>query len=87
MLIRSCLVALGLISAMAIATPTPTLTQGVYIEGPGMGIHFGRRGDRERHYRGDRERHYRGDRSDRSYAYERGRFGGCRTMCPQGKTL
>jgi hypothetical protein len=38
----------------------------------------------ERHYRGDRtyeRRHYRGDRDvDRSYAYDRGRFGGCRTI-------
>ena len=69
MLIRSCLVALGLVSAMAIAAPAPTLAQGVHIEGPGgVGVHIGPR---------HRERHYGGDRS---YAYERGRFGGCRTI-------
>jgi hypothetical protein len=85
MLIRSCLVALGLVSAMAIAAPAPTLAQGVHIEGPGgVGVHIGPR-HRERHYGGDRSytnerRYHRGDRSDRSYAYERGRFGGCRTI-------
>jgi hypothetical protein len=89
MLIRTCLVALGVVGAIAIATPAPTLAQGVHIEGPGgVGVHIGRQGHRERHYRGDRSdrsyaydrRHYRGDRTDRSYAYERGRFGGCRTV-------
>jgi hypothetical protein len=69
MLIRRCLVALGLFSAMAIASPAPTLAQGVHIQGPGVGIDIGRPGYRERYYRGDR-----------SYAYERGRFGGCRTI-------
>jgi len=77
MLIRSCLVALGFVSAMAIVSPGPTLAQGVYID-------MGRPRYHERHYRGDRtyeRRHYRGDRDvDRSYAYDRGRFGGCRTI-------
>jgi hypothetical protein len=46
--------------------------QGVYIGPGGVGIDTGRPAYRERYYRGDR--------SDRSYAYERGRFGGCRTV-------
>jgi hypothetical protein len=71
MLVRSTLVALAFIGAMAIGTPTPSLAQGVYIGPGGVGIDTGRPPYRERYY---------GDRRDRSYAYERGRFGGCRTV-------
>jgi hypothetical protein len=75
MLVTRTLVALGFVGAMAIGTPAPSLAQGVYIGPGGVGIDTGRPADRERYYRGDRS-----DRSDRSYAYERGRFGGCRTV-------
>jgi hypothetical protein len=72
MLTRTML-ALGFVGAMAIGTPAPTLAQGVYIGPGGVGIDTGRPAYRERYYRGDRD-------YDRSYAYERGRFGGCRTI-------
>jgi hypothetical protein len=62
------LAALGFIGAMALGTSAPTLAQGVYVGPGGVGIDTGRPTYRERHYR------------DRSYAYERGRFGGCRTV-------
>jgi len=70
MLIMRTLAALGFVGAMALGTPAPTLAQGVYIGPGGVGVDVGRPTYR------DRER-YRGDRS---YAYERGRFGGCRTV-------
>src|SRR5437764_14901541 len=69
MLISRSLVALGFVGAITMAMPAPTLAQGVHIEGPGVGIDVGRPGYRERYYRGDR-----------GYAYDRGRFGGCRTI-------
>jgi hypothetical protein len=69
MLVTRTLVALGFVGAMAIATPAPSLAQGVYIGPGGVGIDTGRSAYRERYHRG-----YRG------YAYERGRFGGCRTV-------
>jgi len=62
------LVALGLFGAIAIANPALSVAQGVYIGPGGVGVDTGRPGWRERHYR------------DRTYAYERGRFGGCRTV-------
>jgi hypothetical protein len=62
------LVALGFIGVIGIATPAPTVAQGVYIGPGGVGVDTGRPGWRERHYR------------DHNYAYERGRFGGCRTV-------
>jgi hypothetical protein len=68
MLVTRTLVALGFVGAMAMATPAPTLAQGVYIGPSGVGVDTGRPGWRERHYR------------DHDYAYERGRFGGCRTV-------
>jgi hypothetical protein len=68
MVVRTMLVALGFVGAMAVARPAPTMAQGVYLQGPGVGVEIGRPGYRERYYR------------DRSYAYERGRFGGCRTV-------
>jgi hypothetical protein len=61
-------VALGFLGAVAIASPAPTLAQGVYVGPGGVGVDTGRPGWRERHYH------------DRNYAYERGRFGGCRTV-------
>jgi hypothetical protein len=70
---RECLAALAFASAMAVATPTPGLAQGVYLQRPGFGVDTGRPAYRERYYRGDRD-------ADRSYAYERRRFGGCRTI-------
>jgi hypothetical protein len=69
MLIVRSLLALGFVGAIAVAAPAPTLAQGVYIEGPGVGVDIGRPRYRDRDYR-----------SDRSYAYDRRRFGGCRTI-------
>jgi hypothetical protein len=68
MLVTRTLVALGFAGAMAIAASAPTFGQGVYIGPGGVGVDTGRPGWRERHYR------------DHNYAYERGRFGGCRTV-------
>jgi len=59
------LVAFGLFGAMAAATPTPTLAQGVHFEGRGFGVDIGRPD-------------YRYHRGYRDYAWERGR--GCRTV-------
>jgi len=70
MWIKTSLIALGMASALAAATPAPTLAQGVYVGPGGVGVDLGRPGWRERHYRG---------RDD--YAYERGFRGpGCRTV-------
>jgi hypothetical protein len=69
MRVTRALVALGFVGAMAIGTPAPSRAQGVYIGPGGVGIDTGPPRYRERYYRGDR-----------SYAYERGRFGGCRTV-------
>jgi hypothetical protein len=63
------LVAVGFVGAMAIATSAPSLAQGVYIGPGGVGIDTGRPAYRERYYR-----------DHRGYAYERGRYGGCRTV-------
>src|SRR5262249_32671485 len=60
--------------AMAVATPAPSLAQGVYIGPGGVGVDTGPPRYREPYYS---ERYHRGDRG---YAYERGRFGGCRTV-------
>ena len=68
MWLKTSLAALGMMGALAAATPAPTLAQGVYVGPGGVGIDTGRPAYRERHYR------------DHSYAYERGRFGGCRTV-------
>ena len=68
MMVRTMLAALGFVGTMAVASPAPTMAQGVYLQGPGVGVEIGRPGYHERYYR------------DRSYAYERGRFGGCRTV-------
>jgi hypothetical protein len=72
MLVTRTLAALGFVGAMAIGTPASSLAQGVYIGPGGIGIDTGRPAYRERYYSGDR--------IDRSYAYERGSFRGCRTV-------
>jgi hypothetical protein len=51
MITRS-MVALGLLGTIAGGTTTPVLAQGVYFEGPGVGIGIGRPAYRERYYRG-----------------------------------
>ena len=69
MWIKTYLVTLGLVSALAAATPASTLAQGVYIGPGGVGVDVGRPGWRERDY-------YRDD-----YRYEhRYRGRGCRTV-------
>jgi hypothetical protein len=62
MWIKTSLIALGMASALAVATPAPTLAQGVYIGPGGVGVDVGRPGWRERDYRDDNryERRYRG---------------------------
>ena len=68
MWIKTCVAALGIVGALAVATPAPTLAQGVHIGPGGVGVDIGRPGWRER-------RGYHG------YAYERGyRRHGCRTV-------
>ena len=70
MWLKTSLAALGLMGALAAATPAPTLAQGVYVGPGGVGIDTGRPGWRERHYRGHDD-----------YAYERRFRGpGCRTV-------
>ena len=69
MWIKTSLAALGMLGALAAATPAPTLAQGVYVGPGGVGVDIGRPGWRER------------DRAYRGYAYERGFRGrGCRTV-------
>jgi hypothetical protein len=60
-------VALAFVGAMAAAKPTPTLAQGVHLEGRGFGVDIGR----------PDYRYHRGYRDD--YAWDRGR-GHCRTV-------
>jgi hypothetical protein len=70
MWLKTSLAALGMMGALAAATPAPTLAQGVYVGPGGVGIDTGRPGWRERHYRGHDD-----------YAYERRFRGpGCRTV-------
>jgi len=59
MLVTRTLLAVGFVGAIALASPAPTLAQGVYIGPGGVGLDTGRPGWRERHYR------------DHNYAYER----------------
>jgi hypothetical protein len=75
MWIKMSLIALGMASALAAATPAPTLAQGVYIGPGGVGVDVGRPGWRERDY-------YRDDYTyERGRGYERGyRSRGCRTV-------
>ena len=69
MWIKTSVATLGMVGALAVATPAPTLAQGVYIGPGGVGVDVGRPGWRERRYRDD------------DYAYERGyRRPGCRTV-------
>jgi hypothetical protein len=70
MWLKTSLAALGMMGALAAASPTPAVAQGVYIGPNGVGIDTGRPGWRERHYRGHDD-----------YAYERRfRGSGCRTV-------
>jgi len=73
MWIKTSLAALAMIGALAAATPTPSLAQGVYV-GPG-GVGVDTRGPGWRHDRAYRDRAYRGYAEDRGF---RGR--GCRTV-------
>jgi hypothetical protein len=68
MCIKTSVAALGIVGALAAATPAPTLAQGVYVGPGGVGVDVGRPGWRERDYR------------DRGYGYERGYRRGCRTV-------
>jgi len=69
MWIKTSLAALAMMGALAAATPTPTLAQGVYVGPGGVGVDTGRPGWRHR------------DRAYRGYAEERGFRGrGCRTV-------
>ena len=62
MLIKSCLVALGFVSTMAIASSAPALAQRGSIHGPGVSLHSGHQDRTERGYRrADRS----GERADR----------------------
>lgn len=69
MWIKASLIALGIVGAMAAATPSPTLAQGVYVGPGGVGVDIGRPGYREHRYRGYDD-----------YAYDRRFRGGCRTV-------
>ena len=69
MWIKTSLIALGFVGAMAAATPSPTLAQGVYVGPGGVGVDIGRPGYRERRYQGYDD-----------YAYDRRFRGGCRTV-------
>jgi hypothetical protein len=75
-LITRSMVALGFIGTMAAATATPSLAQGVYLEGPGFGVGVGAPAYREPYYR---ERYYRGYHDYNYDSRERLR-GGCRTV-------
>jgi len=61
--------ALGIIGAIAVGTSSPTLAQGVYLEGPGFGVGIGDPGYgyRYRHYNYSGPTYY----YDRPYRYER----------------
>jgi hypothetical protein len=64
--IMKSLVALGMLGAMAAASPTPSWAQGVHLNGPGFGVDIG-------------PRHYRYHRGYRAYDWDRSR-GHCRTV-------
>jgi hypothetical protein len=51
-MITTSLIALGFIGTIAGSTAVPAVAQGVYFEGPGIGIGVGRPAYRERYYRG-----------------------------------
>jgi hypothetical protein len=65
MWIKTSIAALAIVGALGVATPAPTLAQGVYFGPNGVGIDTGRRPD------------YRGNRG---FADERGYGGDCRTI-------
>lgn len=65
---KTSLAALGMMGALAGATPTPALAQGVYVGPGGVGVDTGRPG-------------WRHERAYRDYGYERGPRGrDCRTV-------
>ena len=70
MWLKTSLAALGMMGAVAAASPTPAVAQGVYIGPGGVGVDTGRSGWRERRDR---------DRDRDAYAYER-RGPGCRMV-------
>src|SRR5262245_36781083 len=63
---EAALVALGILGAMAAASPTATRAQGVHLNGPGFGVDIGRRD-------------YRYHRGYHAYGWDRSR-GPCRTV-------
>jgi len=54
-MIASTLVALGFVGAIAGGTAAPAAAQGIYFEGPGVGVEVGRPYYRDRYYRHYRE--------------------------------
>jgi hypothetical protein len=75
MWMKTSLIALGMASAFAVATPVATLAQGVYIGPGGVGVDVGPPRYRERGYYREDD-YYRDD-----YTYERPYRGrGCRTV-------
>jgi len=75
MWMKTSVIALGMGSALAAASPAPTLAQGVYIGPGGVGVDVGPPVYRDRGYYRDRD-YYRDD-----YTYERRYRGqGCRTV-------
>jgi hypothetical protein len=68
-MIARTLVALGFAGTIAGGAAMPAAAQGVYLEGPGVGIGIGRPAYRERYYRGYSDYDYSGPRvySGRSY--------------------
>jgi hypothetical protein len=69
-LLTKSMVALGFAGALTMSAPSATMAQGIYFEGPGVGIGIGRPYYRERYYRYyDYDRPYR--YYDRSYSDDR----------------
>ena len=69
-MIAKTLLALGFVGSLAVGASSPTLAQGVYLYGPGVGVEFGfgRPAYRERYYRSyEGDRHYYSDRYSYSY--------------------
>jgi hypothetical protein len=68
-MITTAIAALGFAGAMAIGTPSATLAQGLYFQGPGVEFGIGRPAYRERYYR-----YYDYDRPS-AYSYGRSYYG------------
>ena len=66
MLIKSCLVALGFVNTVAIASSAPALAQGGSIHGPGVSLHYSRHQDRTE--RGWRRADRSGERADSDHS-------------------